>query len=207
MVVPVCISRAERHAPLGQSAGEFVGIPGLVGRTIDAARDLPAGTLQCRLQCQNLAHGPARGSPARRPPATACGQCRPATPPHPDGNTARRARSGRIPAARRRSPRAARAASTLRAGASAACCAVPLPRCTGRGISATTRYSRGSAENRNRSAWSFWNSDFSRIQGARGEDQTNEWPGAIIPALPQLVSRATASWRSSSTTSCPSLSN
>jgi hypothetical protein len=68
-------------------------------------------------------------------------------------------------------------------------------------------YSRGSVEKRNRSAWSLRNSDFSRIHGARGEDQTKEWPGAIMPALPQLVSCATPGLRSSSTTSWWSLSN
>src|SRR5690606_32306844 len=46
---------------------------------------------------------------------------------------------------------------------------------------------------------------FSRIIGARGDDHTKEWPGAIIPALPQLVSSPTALRRSSSTTSWPSL--
>ena len=46
------------------------------------------------------------------------------------------------------------------------------------------RYRRGSVENRNRSAWSLRNSDFSRIHGARGEDHSKEWSGAIMPALP-----------------------
>ena len=50
----------------------------------------------------------------------------------------------------------------------------------------------------------FSTSDFKRIIGARGEDHTKEWPGAIIPALPQLVSRATPALRSSNTTSWPS---
>ena len=65
-------------------------------------------------------------------------------------------------------------------------------------------HSRGSADGRKRSAWSLANKDFSRIIGAWGEDQANAWPGAIMPALPQLVSSAGASLRSTRTTSWPS---
>ncbi len=43
-----------------------------------------------------------------------------------------------------------------------------------------------------RSAWFLRTSDFSSVIGALGDDQTKEWPGAIMPALPQLVPAATA---------------
>jgi hypothetical protein len=42
------------------------------------------------------------------------------------------------------------------------------------------------------------------MPGARGEDQTKEWPGAIIPALPKLAPDATSGLRSMTTTSWPS---
>jgi hypothetical protein len=48
------------------------------------------------------------------------------------------------------------------------------------------------------------NKDLSRIIGACGEDQANEWPGAIMPALPQLVSSAGPALRSTRMTSWPS---
>ena len=40
-------------------------------------------------------------------------------------------------------------------------------------------------------------SDFARMIGARGDDQTKEWPGAIMPALPKLAPEATSGLRSS----------
>src|SRR3954453_5287200 len=43
--------------------------------------------------------------------------------------------------------------------------------------------------------------------GALGEDHTKECPGAIMPALPQLVSAATNGCRSTITTSWPSFCN
>src|SRR6185436_16532992 len=47
-------------------------------------------------------------------------------------------------------------------------------------------------------------SDCQRILGARGLAQVKAWPGAIMPALEKLVSIAALSWRSITSTSCPS---
>src|SRR5262245_46134963 len=43
------------------------------------------------------------------------------------------------------------------------------------------------------------------MRGARGEAHANEWPGAMMPALPELASRPTASFSSRSVTSWPAL--
>src|SRR5262245_17926744 len=43
------------------------------------------------------------------------------------------------------------------------------------------------------------------MRGARGEAHANEWPGAMIPALPELASRPSASFSSSRVTSWPAL--
>src|SRR5262244_3436899 len=43
------------------------------------------------------------------------------------------------------------------------------------------------------------------MRGARGEAHANEWPGAMIPALPALASRPTPSFSSRIVTSWPAL--
>src|SRR5262249_60115716 len=43
------------------------------------------------------------------------------------------------------------------------------------------------------------------MRGARGEAQANEWPGAMIPALPELASRPSPSFSSRIVTSWPAL--
>src|SRR5262245_52626338 len=43
------------------------------------------------------------------------------------------------------------------------------------------------------------------MRGARGEAHANEWPGAMIPALPELASRPSASFSSTIVTSWPAL--
>src|SRR5215467_9092539 len=43
------------------------------------------------------------------------------------------------------------------------------------------------------------------MRGARGEAHANEWPGATIPALPELASRPTPSFSSRIVTSWPAL--
>src|SRR5262249_39340729 len=43
------------------------------------------------------------------------------------------------------------------------------------------------------------------MRGARGEAQANEWPGAMIPALPELASRPSPSFSSRIVTSWPDL--
>src|SRR5262249_44216002 len=46
-------------------------------------------------------------------------------------------------------------------------------------------------------------SDCQSMRGARGEAHANEWPGAMIPALPELASSPSASFSSSRVTSWP----
>src|SRR5207249_9053223 len=48
-------------------------------------------------------------------------------------------------------------------------------------------------------------SESSSMRGARGEAHANEWPGAMIPALPPVASRPSASFSSSTVTSWPAL--
>src|SRR6266403_1801142 len=66
-------------------------------------------------------------------------------------------------------------------------------------------YSRGSAVSRTRIAVSAPRSDCQSMRGARGEAHANEWPGAMIPALPPVASSPTASFSSTSVTSWPAL--
>src|SRR5262245_63534534 len=48
-------------------------------------------------------------------------------------------------------------------------------------------------------------SESQSMRGARGEAHANECPGAMIPALPALASRPSASFSSTIVTSCPAL--
>src|SRR5262245_6928757 len=48
-------------------------------------------------------------------------------------------------------------------------------------------------------------SESQSMRGARGEAHANECPGAMIPALPALASRPSASFSSRIVTSCPAL--
>src|SRR5262250_3332881 len=48
-------------------------------------------------------------------------------------------------------------------------------------------------------------SESQSMRGARGDAHAKEWPGAMIPALPELASRPSASFSSSSVTSWPVL--
>src|SRR5215813_5199 len=48
-------------------------------------------------------------------------------------------------------------------------------------------------------------SESQSMRGARGDAHAKEWPGAMIPALPELASRPSASFSSSSVTSWPAL--
>src|SRR5256886_1053617 len=64
---------------------------------------------------------------------------------------------------------------------------------------------RGSAVTRTRFAVSAPRSDCQSMRGARGDAHANEWPGAMIPALPPVASSPRASFSSTSVTSWPAL--
>src|SRR5262249_20666212 len=61
----------------------------------------------------------------------------------------------------------------------------------------------GSAVRRTRIAVSAPRSDCHSMRGARGDAHANEWPGAMIPALPPVASRPSACFSSISVTSWP----